>query len=187
MTWYADAHAFAWELAVEFNIGTDIAAGIIAALSPACDWEINKRQSREMLQVYAAGKSRRYFIGSTYPPQIRKAWAIRELQDHRADYAEDCVKDAIDSLLGPTAWKTRAFFDNILRPDTSRAVTIDRHILVALDCDRRYSRGPAYAEVAGVIRKAAGQRRIKPHQLQAIIWTTYKHLSGGGQTEELPF
>jgi hypothetical protein len=185
LAWYHDANVYAGELAEEFQIPLPCAAGVIAALSPACGWEVNKAQAREMLQVYAEGRPRRYFIGSTYPPQIRKAWAIRELAETVADYDVDGFIEAIRDALGTAAFKTWAFFDNILRPTVSQAVTIDRHILAALDCDRRYSVGVRYEEIAEAVRSVSRETGYAPHQVQAIVWTTYKHLQVS-QSEELP-
>jgi len=41
--WYQDAHDYAAAIAHDFNLPLSTVTAVIAAISPNCSWEINKR------------------------------------------------------------------------------------------------------------------------------------------------
>lgn len=119
--WYNDAHRFALQLFWEIidNAPSDFTpsvektlnkvVGIIAALSPLKDWDENKRIARLFLETGEISHTKQ--MGD-------KAIAIRNGSGE--------VDEICDILNGP---KIVSFFLNILEPNTSGSVTVDRHAI----------------------------------------------------------
>ncbi len=159
ISWYNEAHDIAANIS---PIGTAAGAGVIAALSPRQGWNRNVMLARDA-----------FVLGSAYGSlghSIRKANAII------------AGADPLDVLGGN---KVRAFFDNILWPDHSDMVTIDRHAFdVAYgrstdDVTRRMlDRKGVYDAVSDMYRAAASDLGITAPQLQAITWTTWRRVKG---------
>ena len=168
MRWYQDANSEAQRLSQAYFLPTVAthAAGIIAVLSPAVQWEVNLRDAET---VCAARKGDDVTV-STYGPQKAKAFAIR-----------DGVSPV--RMINPkTAPKTYAFWRCISSPRNTKHVVIDRHALAAChghvinDRDRslelkRVGRYESYSEC---YREAAKQVGILPLQFQAIIWGKWR-------------
>jgi hypothetical protein len=154
MNWYADAHSFARTLDRRYTR----AAGIIAALSPQTSWATNRMLAT---RAYADGTA-------------------------SGSLGASCAKaDAILSGLAPLdvlgGDKVRSFFDNIARPKTSQAVTIDRHAHDIAVYQRMMSaprqlltRKGGYEMFADLYREAAGTVGILPLQVQAITWVVWR-------------
>jgi thermostable 8-oxoguanine DNA glycosylase len=77
---------------------------------------------------------------------------------------------------GKAGLKTWAFYRNLLEPNSSEEVTLDRHMV-------RYFRDLGfsgyltrrrYQELEGVIQEAAYELGVIPCQLQAAIWLAVK-------------
>ena len=152
--WYPDAHAFATDLTGKADITLEQAVGVIAALSPQNPWEYktqygtagNKYDAAAVVKYYAehagdqqtpaelaAGLKALYdpngatnadhHLGSAIfapTPSIEKAFAI--LRDGSAAN--------LAAQLGTL--KTASFYNNILAPGQTRAVTVDGHMAKAL-------------------------------------------------------
>jgi hypothetical protein len=160
LTWYHEAHDEAVTLGADFSIGTERAAAIIAVLSPGTSWERNLKDAR---LVCEQGE---YATVTTYPANKAKALKI----------------------LSSSVWfeqvrgnKVRSFFDNIIAPDTSQAVTLDRHMLRFIcktwddKClNRIFSSKRNYQAIAERIRRRAKKIGIRPCQLQAALWLEVK-------------
>ena len=174
--WYPDALAFCWELADNHRMDTVKVTGVVAALSPAVYWDLNKRQAEALLQAYATGgmESADQVVLSTYGRQAVKAKRILALPGDSFGYVS---RTAILDILGRRAFKTRTFFLSIL--DNDQAVCIDRHIITALNFSDRWVQGSVwcYDLLADAIRHAADDLGLVPHDLQAIIWITFKEVA----------
>jgi hypothetical protein len=116
--WYKEAREFVARCAARYCRTPETVAALVAVLSPATAWEVNKRQAEALLRAYADGLDPKDVTLSTYGTQAAKALAILT------------NGTATEEDLGPTAWKTRAFYNNLI--GSVCHVTIDRWILRAL-------------------------------------------------------
>lgn len=156
LNWYHNAHEFAADLALTYSTSLDKVAQIIAILSPAVSWNINKRDAENLLR---SGESATV---STYGRNKVKALAV--LWD-------------LDTI-NPKALKTFAFYNNILHPSASEFVTIDRHAYKAY---KGITQGgniainkTTYEKTAKAYKRLAKRLELKPCELQAIIWLSYR-------------
>lgn len=156
--WYAEASDFARELSEVNDITYRQACGIIAALSPQTSWDRNV----ELAARFAATGECEHFSDA-----LAKAKAIRK------------GADPADVLRGR---KVRSFFANIYRPNTSGAITVDRHaVSIALGynwhpAEKVLERMGAYTMVASAYRTAARILGIAPQQVQAITWLAWRRV-----------
>ncbi len=161
--WYLQAH--------ELVNGAEREAGILAALSPATNWERNITLFRDMVDTNDCHH--------IYGNAIDKARLIR----NGANPLE---------ILGGR--KVRSFFYNILYPRRLGHVTVDRHaVSIALlganpnKCSSRRTatipddeakgildRPGGYIIVAAAYRSAARRVGLLPHELQAICWLVWR-------------
>lgn len=155
--WYQSAHTFARGLSERYGITLEQAAGVIAALSPQLSWSRNMTCADEIIRT----GDTRGVLGLSK----RNARAIL------------AGAHPLDVLNGP---KTRAFFDNILRPTASHAVTVDVHATdVALGSrgasrGLHLDRGGRYDAIADAYRSAADSLGILPLVLQAVCWVAWR-------------
>lgn len=155
MEWYALAHRIAHDIS-----GGDIVrgAGVLAALSPQKEWNLNIRLAARAFETGVASGNTGNANG--------KANAI---------LAGANPLDVLGNGL-----KTRNFYMNILDPECADAVTIDRHAYdVALaeraEGNKRVSLTPTrYAAFTAVYVEAADTLGILPHQLQAVTWEAWR-------------
>ena len=166
--WYQDANSEAQRLSQAYFLPTVAthAAGIIAVLSPAVQWEVNLRDAET---VCAARKGDDVKV-STYGQFKTKAFAIRD-------------GDSPTKWINPkTAPKTYAFWKCIVNPRNSKYVVIDRHALAAChgkalsdkDRGRELSRVGRYGFYSECYREAAKQVGILPLQFQAVVWLQWR-------------
>lgn len=158
--WYTEANAIAREMAQMSGYTLEQTAGIIAALSCNTSWLRNLQTAWEFCRT-----------GNTGHLQIAldKAQAITKTTDK-----EEILK-ALHSD------KLRNFFLNIAYPDMAGPVTIDRHAFNAARYGRRVTdktrvTPKRYRETAELYRAAAAALKMKPHVLQAIVWSNYRNL-----------
>ena len=138
------------------------AAGIIAALSPSTGWGANVAAAFELVLTGHAHVQSERFNNN----------ARRILNG-----------EAPEDVLGGR--KVRSFYRNIAEPYAPGPVTIDRHAVSIL-----FGRGlnereikvlegmGAYTFAAGVYRTVARRLGLKPHELQAITWQTWRRIKG---------
>src|SRR5690348_11108139 len=103
--WYRQGHSWACAVAEKYSLVT--VCGIISALSPATNWEQNKRDTINLI------KGTKGYKCGTYGGNVAKARQI--------------LKTGIPKFSRKTGAKTYNFFHNLLEPDNSAFVTIDRH------------------------------------------------------------
>jgi hypothetical protein len=156
--WYATARRTAELLAGEYGSTVDRAAGVIAALSPRCQWRPNVEGARRMLQAASLRAPEPVCAGTG--ANRRKAWAIA------------CGADPDAVLSGP---KVRAFYANIIGDDD--AVTVDVWAARAAVGRTVEPKGRTYDRIAEAYRRAAVRRGLTPREMQATVWCAVR---GGG-------
>jgi len=162
--WYKEANEYAWHLAVMNDVPHSVACGVLAALSPIKTWEQNKLIANVFL---ATGKCKhtKLFEG--------KAKAIVAIGDNPEQIA--------DILHGR---KITAFFLNILNPECSNVLTIDRHALsIALgysvtDGQYRGITATQYAFMVSAYTLAAKKAKISPIMMQSTTWQAWRQEKG---------
>lgn len=170
LTWYTEANKYCAELAKRFDLSIQQVAGLVAVFSPQAGWVENKR----------------YTVSFLYQPNIHvrsqvqtdKAKLILKLHNEADIYNAQSTREA--------AFKTKAFFKNILNPDLDNSVTIDRHAIASCiqhpdnvsPLDQSYGQltRVQYEFFQSCYIKAARQVNVLPHQLQAIVWVTYRRI-----------
>ena len=172
VVWYDMAHCAARGLAVELGCTTRQAAGVIAALSPQLDAQINLTGVVAILD----GTSKKVAITGR---QLNKA--LR------------CVHGDPTSVLNPvTGPKTWNFFWNVYAPGLRDHVTVDgRYADVIANCMRpwglqrgidrggygtRYDRYHCVTEDVASRLRRGGHRTITAPQVQAIAWCEAKRI-----------
>lgn len=173
--WYQTAHTFGVGLAERYDLTVRNAIGVIAALSPSCGWERNLMLADMMVRTGDCTHM--------YGNAIEKARSILD------------GADPLDILGGD---KVRSFFDNILNPVDSLAVTIDRHAFDAAvarignDKSRKVlAHGGrmipdvqgervtgVYRTLADAYRSAARIVGGRPHEVQAVVWCQWRMEKG---------
>lgn len=149
--WYDRAQ----EIADKLGKGNlQMGAGVIAAMSPQKNWDVNLRLAHDMFNKGKAGH---------YGVQVTKARRILEGEN---------PEDVLGQL------KEGNFYKNIVNPDDPSAVTIDRHANdVAINqkmgqANRGLSSEGRYNIFHSAYTTAAGHLGIEtPSRLQASVWT----------------
>jgi hypothetical protein len=155
-------------LGKEFGVSRACAAAVIAVLSPGVDWNINKREARQVLNEEVNGVAPSYGY-ATYGRNVIKARQIIGAEIAELDYAE--------YVRGP---KVTSFWRNIASPDTPNGVTVDFHAY-SIATGKRYTRNNVprftaltYTAIAGAYASVARKLDVLPQELQAICWLAWK-------------
>jgi hypothetical protein len=160
--WYRVANAFLRDVASDYGAPFAAVAGAFSALSVGNKLSQNCRDLFAILDMGAGANV------ATYSRQKDKALAM---------LAGDDPRIALGKL------KTRAFWHNLVAPDTAGRVTIDRHAvricwpkLTAADVSTgRYTKTAAkYRQWEQAYILAAGRVALLPHELQAITWLVWR-------------
>lgn len=162
LAWYDRARAVAERMAAETGLSVRQCAGIIAALSPRCQWASNVSAAWTMARAAAAGELQAPRVAGTLSNRA-KAWEIAT------------GGDPDEILSGP---KVRAFFANIM--GDRDAVTVDVWAARAAE-GRDWPHAPAkrrYRLLAESYRRAGERRGMHPRDAQAAVWTVYRRLHG---------
>lgn len=164
-TWYERAH----ETAVEIGKGdAKKGAGIISALSPMTQWDLNIRKAKELVKTGTTTSA-----GGNH--NVRKAQAILAGQD----------PDELFSL--KTGAKTTQFYKNIKDPSDPIPVTIDRHAYdSALNTRGAYDardgkvKGGRYIHFQDGYTNSANElgKSLLPNQVQATNWGRWREIHG---------
>lgn len=153
--WYATANHEAGQMAADYGLSVEAAAGIVAALSPMMPWDRNVSTARTVVETGD---------GPAFKSNVRKALAIRS------------GAAPVKVLGGP---KVRAFFTSILNPADRTAVCVDRHAYDAATGNKGASKsctvaGRRYKAVADAYRAVADHYGLLPSQAQAIVWVAWR-------------
>jgi len=168
--WYDRAKRMAAWISAQTNIAETTVIGVMAALSPNNRWERNCKDALTMCSSWVTGGTMDDFKVSCYNKMKQKAWSI--LDDDLHD--DDAILERLNGQ------KIRSFYSNIRGLDE---VTIDGH---ALNIARGYREGltsdktnmgkKQYRELQSAYVTAAKRVKVKPSELQAITWTTWKRI-----------
>jgi hypothetical protein len=153
--WYDTARAYAIQLARDYNVSKQAAAGVIAALSPQLSWKKNKEYARIILQGKLDGiKPRSYCLNLNW----EKAWKIAN-------------GDRPLSVLGGP--KVRAFYGNICGKN-DRGVTVDvwaKRVAEPFLADNgKVTTDLHYVTLATAYQTVADALGMVPRHLQAVCW-----------------
>lgn len=184
MLWYARANRRAQELSERFGIELWQSAGVIAALSPGCEWGRNLIDASRLMEAFVSGKR-----GRDLPIVGAYGWA-------NIEKAERILKGENPLIVMPeTAKKTRNFFGNILFPESPASITIDRHAKAVAENLPPSRKGYAseealatvrlneYEYIAWHYRRISERLGILPNQLQAVLWCAWKHHAADERVE----
>lgn len=171
LSWYDSAGIFALELTSRFWLAScRHAAGVIAVLSPAVQWEVNKKDAES---VCAAREGEDPKV-STYGQFKVKAMAIRD---------GDNPNKWINPVTSPKVW---SFYRCIYQPKNKEYVVIDRHAvaicegraLTDQERSRNLKRKGGYDLYSSYYKQAAAQAGILPSQMQAVSWVCWRGRNG---------
>lgn len=169
LQWYQSAHDEAVRLGLiptiscnNHSLGYARAAGIIAAVSPGLRWERNVEVAERIIRGESLdGLGVRWYDG------VRKARRI-------------LAGGIVERILrGP---KVRAFYQCILDPEASLSVCIDGHAY-AIWAGQRINLDDIppfnerfYSRISADYWQCALHVGVKPCQLQAVTWVTWRRL-----------
>lgn len=164
---YASYRETLSRLASHYGYTLNQVAAVFAALSPNNDYIKNLRSTATLLKGHAAGMSVETLTTTSYRACQLRAWR---------------VLDGEDFLAFTKGKKTRNFYTLIVNPDHPTAIVIDGH-MVSIQRGQRMTMTAAkltnfnYEEVAHAYCAVAFSEFIRPSQLQAILWFTWKRIN----------
>jgi len=171
ISWYQEAHDFAHFMSFTYHISIEQAAGVIAVLSPRITWEQNLSCAMNLTLAWFEGREVYDAEVSAFQTNVVKAWNILLNPDV-----------ATELLLGRKAPKVRAFYDNILYPESSTDVTIDTWMVRAYYNDTHHlgnvrNEDERLAIKVGVERLAI-KYGFRAMDMQAILWIQIRKEGG---------
>ena len=162
--WYQEAHNFGTDVASLFDIPVSKVLGIVSVLSPLKEWNNNKKLAIEFISSGDCGHMKN---------NKRKARDILALDvDSALEY------NILKIINGQ---KTTAFYLNMMYPNRSDYVTIDRHA-VAIAIGRNATEneqvltGRQYTFLRDCYVDVAESIGLAPLHLQSITWQTWKRI-----------
>lgn len=191
MNWYrGDAWQFClnlgWQVAAHLGQLTEemvdrhwskFVASVVAVLSPQTEWRTNKAKADYAVNCVIKGDP----VVGHYGVQCAKVVKLFQyFLLNRGDAFSN--EDVLKIISKPVAKKTRHFYLNII--SDSSVVTVDGHAKSIADngTDRvsittvSQPNGARYDAYAKAYCEVAAELGIKPSQLQAITWLTYRRL-----------
>ena len=150
LDWYYILHDYAKNLADRNGLTLLQTAGIISALSPMVMFTTNLRDAERFCSTRSIANL------ATYNSQRMKALRIIGAKTEKEVLA----------ILGGN--KTKSFFLNILKPETSLECTIDTHMIKFFGFKSLTPK--RYAQASQWLTDAAVELNLKPHQVQALVW-----------------
>lgn len=158
LVWYPKARRYAEDLGARYNVPARQVSGVIAALSPATNWDQNLKDTESLLRHGENCKV------TTYGPNKKKALSIWKGSEPTKNLGRN---------------KTLSFFECIEGSDVQ--VYIDRHAAaVALgrrinDKERNQLQGVLYEKIQNAYRIPASVLGLLPSELQAITWVHWRN------------
>lgn len=161
LNWYSYASQFCAELEDDFTLGKNVAAGIIAALSPLQRWDNQVKDTPGIIHELQAGK---------YPSGIgffsNKDKAVKIFQG----------EDPLEVLGGD---KVRNFYRNLIGDE--QAVCIDRHAISisgfsSKSADAGSLTSGVYSRIAFAFKCAAQNLGLSPSGIQALTWCYFREI-----------
>lgn len=163
--WYVVGHEFCKKLAEKYRLELPVVCAIVSILSPATNWEQNKKDAVRLIQSVERGVVRIDRLRlTTYGHNVRKAMKVLRGKIQPGD--------AFSIVSSP---KTLNFFLNLLNPHDPSPVTIDRHAYVIATGEKTDKIHKAlYLRIASAYKQAAEEIGILPSQLQAVLWVNHR-------------
>ena len=155
-----------------------VGAGLIAAFSPQTNWDTNKTIAWDFSKDLVKPS---WCTDVNY----RKAMAIVSVANSSQNPVE--LEESIDTYLGKGAFKTKAFFHNIVHPEGDYGPTIDRHAISIylgkrckpLELKRGLESKSNNKTIRDAYIKASKILQVHSNQVQAITWVQWrKELKG---------
>ncbi len=177
LTWYSTANGIAKGMAAKYGCTLEQACGVLAALSPGRQWELNIVDAEEFIKAYTSGLRGKWLprVGSYGSRNLLKSTAIMK------------GKPPLDVLGG---YKVRAFYACLLDPYNKEDVCVDRHAKSAIygrkltDREGIVKKGE-FHHIAQHYKRCAKRVGILPHQFQAIVWVVWRQLNGNLDQQDL--
>ena len=176
--WYPNAQRIAMAVGrlarPEHTRGTQvmIGAGILSALSPQTNWDLNIAKAFSFAEAY----QRPTF---TTTSNYQKALNVVTMLDSAIQSGDPLLY--VENLMGKVAPKQKAFYRNIVDPAGDYIPTIDRHAIgIYLDRKpskediRRYGTGNALQDVINTYVTASKLADLHYNELQAITWLQWR-------------
>ena len=157
--WYFEVNEYCKNLSYIYDVPLIKVSGIMSALSPNNTFKLNCRSLEKFLRTKGNCKV------TTFDGQKRKALTIYHSDDN-------ITVEEIKTILSPKnhmGLKTKAFFDNIYRPETSQEVTVDLWMIRWAKIEGSLT-AKRYRETAQKVKDMAKEIGVLPHMLQAKIW-----------------
>lgn len=157
--WYFEINDYCKTLSNVYNVPLIKVAGIMSALSPNNTVRLNCISLEKFLRTNGNCKV------TTFDGQKSKALSILNADDN-------ITVEEVKAILGTkkdSGLKTKAFFDNIFRPESSQEVTIDLWMIRWAKIEGSLT-PKRYRDTAQKVKDLAKKIGVLPHQLQAKIW-----------------
>ena len=172
--WYREARAWCAQVSHDSGVPLLNVVGALAALSPGTSWELNKRDTLNLIDAFTFSDASPFDITvSTYRANLKKA----------IDILNNCEgwDDVFETLQGKTGYKTARFFACIYKPNNEEYVCIDRHAYKAaqniVDGGEIGITWKRYRETQQAYIRVAKSLKLKPCELQGIVWVVYKRIN----------
>lgn len=186
-SWYLQANQICKLISDKFHCPLSKTAGVVAALSPATNWQQNIADAHNLILAWHHGFNPDEVVCTTYGPNKVKAIRILNLESSNERDIEKILlhKSRIN--------KTTCFYLNILHPENDELVTVDRHaIRIALGdapgVDNICMTEKRYRNIAESYRIASKEMDLSAIQLQAVVWCAYRrlaHIAASGMENEI--
>lgn len=157
--WYFEINDYCKNLSDIYNVPLVKVAGIMSALSPNNTFRLNIISLEKFLRTNGKCKV------TTFNGQKEKALTIYHSDDN-------ITIEEVKAILGvkkDSGLKTKAFFDNIVRPHTSQEVTVDLWMVRWAKIEGSLTPN-RYRDTAQIIKDLAKELEVLPHQVQAKLW-----------------
>jgi hypothetical protein len=165
LSWYTTAHNQCEAISYYYGLPLHTVAAIVSALSPRNKWVRNLQDCEQVIM-----KRWDSSVG-TFNRNKEKAIFL-------ADNPQYSHQDNLNLLVG---LKTQSFCDNLAYPYQSQLVTVDSHAYNAYKGTAGIIKGISkqdYILVSQAYQTLASKLDLRPLQLQAVVWLTYRRLNG---------
>jgi len=170
LEWYAIANKRVHDIAIRFDLAPEKVAAIIAVLSPSVEWNGNVEDAENFIRSKGRARMRTYGANVRTARRILKSKSLSE------------ILSIIENLQG---FKVKSFFDNLINPLTSTFITVDTHLVRAWHgspflTKKQVAAGfrrVLYSEISADILTLAVRHQIRPLEMQAILWVTWKKIA----------
>jgi hypothetical protein len=162
LDWYQEAHDWSKALGLVHELQTSKVCGVVAALSPLKTWDQNLKIARDMVLTGDCGH-----MG---------AFKTKALNIIKSDGSDESIKTILSGN------KITSFYVNIMHPDKTTEVTIDRHALsIALgrwitDEDYAGITDSQYNFFVECFTLAAKKVGVKPLLMQSATWVKFRKI-----------